>query len=495
VEKNSSLSECSIREVLLNAHKIDTVFDVSPLVIVGIHRLLTAIMQDILSPKKSSDLVAIWNKGYFDPDLINQFGDMYSHAFDLYSKDKPFYQSLKTPDSPNDKAQTVSYLSPLVPSGESHALFFRGDPLMESWCSTCVARELLTIAPFATVGGASVNNEYKRMSINRSDSIYVIPGGSNLFEQLVYSLLLPINIPKTASKKEDRVWWRREDQVDTGDVLLEVGYLHSLTFQPRALRLYPQQHDSNVRCSHCNRPTDVTVSQIYYQGGEYRNRKLSTWIDPFIAYYTKNDNIHPITARKGRSLWREFTALFSPTPTRDNIAAIPPAIIYQMYNEMIDYMQIYPFTCVAVITQKTKFEEVVQGGFSVPMAALSTYDGSDAVDRAIALAGSAEKATWYIFKTHYDVSKVKNKKMYRDATLEYWAMLEDRFNEFVLSLSLEIDKKAWGDSVLEACCKLFDDFAKMSGIHSLESSESFSHTRAHCRVLIERKIKEYIKKQ
>ncbi|MCB0109796.1 MAG: type I-E CRISPR-associated protein Cse1/CasA, partial [Caldilineaceae bacterium] len=37
----------SIFDVLLNAHTYKDIYDPSPLVIVGIHRLLTAIVQDI----------------------------------------------------------------------------------------------------------------------------------------------------------------------------------------------------------------------------------------------------------------------------------------------------------------------------------------------------------------------------------------------------------------------------------------------------------------
>ena len=56
LERDGLMTQYSIRDVLLNAHNYFAIYDPSPLVVVGIHRLLTAILQDALNPQENHDL-------------------------------------------------------------------------------------------------------------------------------------------------------------------------------------------------------------------------------------------------------------------------------------------------------------------------------------------------------------------------------------------------------------------------------------------------------
>ena len=65
LERDGILTQHSIREALLNAHNYFAIYDPSPLVVVGIHRLLTAILQDALNPQENHDLEQLWKDGKF----------------------------------------------------------------------------------------------------------------------------------------------------------------------------------------------------------------------------------------------------------------------------------------------------------------------------------------------------------------------------------------------------------------------------------------------
>ena len=55
-DTRGELRQHGIREALVHTHEYAAIYDPSPLVIVGIHRLLTAILQDALNPQENADL-------------------------------------------------------------------------------------------------------------------------------------------------------------------------------------------------------------------------------------------------------------------------------------------------------------------------------------------------------------------------------------------------------------------------------------------------------
>ena len=103
-KSDGELVQVSISEALLNAKNYTAIYDSSPLVVVGVHRLLTAILQDALAPKENDDLEQFWKNG-FPVKKIEDFGRKYIDRFDLFSPDKPFLQSADLPLFPKTKEE------------------------------------------------------------------------------------------------------------------------------------------------------------------------------------------------------------------------------------------------------------------------------------------------------------------------------------------------------------------------------------------------------
>src|SRR5690606_35336624 len=113
----NELVEMSLSEILTNADTLRTVFDPSPLVVMGIHRLLVAILQDTFQPRRRSELIRLWQTKRFDPERIASFGQQVANLFDLFSESQPFLQSADIPLSPSRDAKTVGYVYPDLPAG------------------------------------------------------------------------------------------------------------------------------------------------------------------------------------------------------------------------------------------------------------------------------------------------------------------------------------------------------------------------------------------
>ncbi|MGD9101521.1 MAG: type I-E CRISPR-associated protein Cse1/CasA, partial [Anaerolineae bacterium] len=70
-----------IEQTLLRAQEFAFIYEPSPLVVVGIHRLLTAILQDVLRPRHLSDLVELRRAGQFPVEDVRAFGERYAGRF------------------------------------------------------------------------------------------------------------------------------------------------------------------------------------------------------------------------------------------------------------------------------------------------------------------------------------------------------------------------------------------------------------------------------
>lgn len=142
-----------IEATLLRAHEFTAIYDPSPLVIAGIHRLLTAIAQAIGDPRRPNDIKALWRAEIFPVDKVADFGARYADRFDLFSETAPFYQSADLPMRPDkgDKIKSVSVLTAETSRITALHHYRHGRVMEEQFCPTCAAKGLLTIPQFIWV--------------------------------------------------------------------------------------------------------------------------------------------------------------------------------------------------------------------------------------------------------------------------------------------------------------------------------------------------------
>ncbi len=467
------LDDVSLEQALVQAHTLRAIHDASPLVIVGIHRLLTAVLQDIFDPHNEEDLDALWDAGQFLEADIRAFGEQYAHRFDLFSKDAPFLQSADIPLEPEKKTWDIALLFMELPTGTFVTHYQHGLAEDHFFCSTCVARGLLTIPAFATSGGAGI-----KPSINGVPPIYVLPGGDTLFEKLWAALILPEFQPQAASTTVDNVWWRRDSIVGYKDEVTEVSYLHSLTFPARRVRLHPAP--MRTPCTRCGAQTAWGARTMVYQMGESRPKDAPFWHDPFAAYRVRGKkDPTPIRPWEDKALWREFAALFLPMTPEDEAKehTLMPSALYQRGELAVedigpDY-EIFPVRCVGLRTDmKAKIFEWLDASFDVPTALLHDPLGSDEVRRGLDVTTDCARLMAGIFRGAFSREGAEHHTDVKKRMLAaYWVALAAPFREFVLGVAVPETRQAaftaWVEQVTEQGKATFKEAAESIGDSAL----------------------------
>ena len=428
--------QLSIRDCLANAHELYAFADPSPLVVASLQRLLAAIVQDICRPRSLSALAAILMQGRFDPSDIDAFGNRYAHRFDLFSPTEPFLQTadigLELPKKKGD-TKTVGYLFPEEPTATNINHFFHRYDDDYQFSPATAALGLITIPAFATSGGAGI-----KPSINGVPPLYVLPVGDTLFETLAFSIITPDFQPQIASA-DDRPAWNRDPVIERSKEVLSVGYLESLTFPARRVRLFPEQGPG--RCSRSGEWSDILVRRMVFDMGHSRPKGSALWMDPFAAYrFRGKEEPAPIRPQEGKVLWREYGNLFHtvvPDDSGEVQAGVvqPPAVVLQvaqLQDHGIDH-PIWRFRCTGIRTDmKAKVFEWVDEALEVPAGLLSDPLGQFDVEEAVQRAEDWSKR---IRAIHYGAFGDDDQfgPIRQRMEMRYWTRLADPFREFVLA--------------------------------------------------------------
>ena len=427
-----------IAQTLAGAHVLRGISESSPLVVVGLLRLLIAVLQDALAPQEACDLLSLWAAGRFPEARLKDFGVQFRERFDLFSAGCPFLQcsDLGLAPTKEDRVKSVGYLAPEMPTGSEITHYRHGGGAGYTLCPACAARGLVTMSAFATSGGAGI-----KPSINGVPPIYVMPQGETLFATLTASLICPPFQPKTATTVDDRAWWRRDAWLGRGEETLDVGYVHSLTFAARRVRLHPQL--LNEHCMRCGESTAWGVRTMVFDMGECRPKGAPFWQDPFAAYHVpQKGNPIPVRPQEGKALWREYASLFLTEP--ESSGRLRPRVLDQL-GTLYDLVEqglapaipAMAYRCVGLRTDmKAKVFEWVDGVLDVPPGLLRSTKGGYEVIGAIGYATDCAKALREVFRAAFARG---NKGSERYANLRtraegaYWRSLAQPFRQLVLS--------------------------------------------------------------
>lgn len=498
-DTRGDLSQHGIRDALVNAHEYVAIYDPSPLVVVGIHRLLTAILQDALDPQENDDLDQLWARGKFPADKIDKFGKQYADRFDLFSEDKPFFQSADLPMFPEEKerkaSKRVAQLFPETPSGSLVTHYRHTTDEEQVFSPTAAAAGLVTMPPFVSSGGAGL-----MPSINGVPPIYVLPSGKTLFESLTASLISARWLDQYATTGDDLAWWKRpaptivhkSNKKKAGmsfrvhRQLSEVGYLHGLTFPARKVRLHPER--LNAVCSRSGQRSAWCVRTMAFRMGEscLEISDHLVWRDPFAAYKLpskqtnkrkaiakkkKADKPEAIEPTRGRAVWREFAGLFLQPPGKDQQTQRPLFLDQLAELKVARKVETYPFRCVAFQTNKRmKYYEWMDFGFDVPPSLLQDPNGALWTEQALSFATECATTITRTFSVTFKrdaKSPERFKRLKEWLKSDYWSMLAGKFRQFVLALGNPAKQEqtlvGWYDTVVREAEKAFDDAADKTG--------------------------------
>jgi CRISPR system Cascade subunit CasA len=399
----------NIPQTITGAHQIRALYDPSPLVTVAIHRLLLAILQEVINPQNRTDLKRVWQAGQFTAEQLQPFAEKYAHRFDLFSPTAPFLQSADLPLQPEKKndGKPISYLMPEEPAGTGVTHYTHAYDDHQRLCSACVAKGLLMIPAFASSGGAGI-----KPSVNGVPPIYVIPGGKTLFESLAASLTIPKYQPpdfEPDPARYDLPWWKHDPVIAKKEEIQRAGYLQSLTFPARRTRLHPIPAEQQL-CTRCGQITSWHAATMIYEMGESRPKDASWWRDPFAAYRQpkkETDTPLPIRPVEGRAMWREFAGFVLPNKKDEKgQQAYRPAILNQL-EDVGDFLPYgddapIPLRLVGIRTDmKMKIFEWQESGFAVPPRLLSDLESAKFIEDGLEFAKQCDTTIKSTFRQFF----------------------------------------------------------------------------------------------
>lgn len=481
-------AELGIGVCLAEAHCLAALSDPSPLVVGGTHRLLAAILQAIYAPRDPGDIAALLRAGKFDPALLEQFAAQHVGRFELFHPTAPFLQTGDVPldgwrkpgkGQKNDwgEPKPVASLFVEVPAETNRTHFHHVTDEGHRLCPACCARGLLTIPSFVSSGGAG-----NRPSINGVPPVYVFPAGSSLFESLALSLVGQEFQPRAADPaRAGAAIWSEAPVVARGGQVSAVGYLESLTFPARRMRLYPQT--GRCCCTACGQPTSLSVGSMLFEMGQWLSEGSGVWDDPFAAYRKprgrakSDDGPRPVRPEEGKALWREYSVLLL-TEQEDQLR---PRVVQQL-AKLIDRGALpedrsVRFRCIGIRTDgKAKFFEWLDEALEAPPALLTDDHAAQYIGEALGRAGEVELALRFAFDRHFRPERDRggyNDKLARFKSVrarmltDYWQRLAPQFRRFVNDLTTEdgrgVVAAAWVDSLIREGRAAFDTAAEQVG--------------------------------
>lgn len=506
----------SIGDCLAEAHTLAALSDPSPLVVGGTHRLLAAILQAIYAPRDLGELAALLRDGRFDPARLEQFAARYAERFDIFHPTAPFLQTGDVPldgwKSP-EKGQKREWAAPKsaaallaeLPTATKRAFFHHVTDASHWLCPACCARSLVTIPAFASSEGAGI-----RPSINGVPPVYVLPAADTLFAALALSLICPDYQPPSADpQRADVAAWMGPTTIGKSSQVSAVGYIESLTFPARRVRLYPRVGAQS--CTQCGLPASVGVSSVHSEMGHWLSEGIGVWEDPFAAFRqpkgrSKNDDAgpRPIRPEEAKALWREYSGLL----LIEREGELRPAVVRQVARlverGVLDEAHMLRFRCLGIRTDgKAKIFEWLDESLEAPPALLTDPYAADLVDRALGWANTVHGIIEASFNSYFRPERDRgglNEKLARFKAVrarmsaDYWGRLAPRFSGFIAELAGADDRDAvavaWVDDVVRAGRQCFDMAAEQVGERA-NALRARVEARAACHRRLSAKRKEW----
>ncbi len=461
VADQSGVHELSLRDCLARAGQLAEVAESSPAIAFGIYRFLGAVVQHYLPLADDDDWADAWDKGGFDAEFLARVEAGCRDRMRLFDESHPFYQSgdIALGSKPAEPLKTVGYLSLDASTGTNIVHFSHPGDSEHAYCPVCCAKELLTLPPFAITGGRGL-----KTSINANPPVYVLPSGENLFQTILLNYILPQFQPRLATRPDPGPLWEESGVVEAEDERTRVGFIESLTWPPRRVRLFPNGRGA---CSRCGRAAAVLVRQVVFAQGRSRSKDLPTWEDPWAAYREnrpKKDAPIEMVALRPRedvATWRDFPTLFL---ERRNASWHRPAVLQQL-DLLVERQSLPPQAKVTYNTyslrtdMKAKVFEWRQDMFDFSTALLQTGIATAAVELAIKDTDDLAKALGWSLKALHPVSERENPdpkavqaalaSLASESRRRYWQGLELAFRAAILDPRLVgslAEQAAWNGS-------------------------------------------------
>lgn len=151
-QMDGRVAELNLRETLEKAHELRGVQGASPLETASLYRLLLAVLHSAFrGPSNKNEWAKLWDAKQFDMSRFDKYFKQWHSSFDLFDKERPFYQVKINKDG---RQKISNDVLPDVASGANSTLFSHSiDENNIILTASKAARTLLVMQTFSVAGG------------------------------------------------------------------------------------------------------------------------------------------------------------------------------------------------------------------------------------------------------------------------------------------------------------------------------------------------------
>lgn len=290
IRPDGTSCELSLRDTLAGAHELREILDYSPLVTASVYRLLLTVLHRIFGPDNERQWVALWERQRFDDSSLDDYWTEWTHRFDLYHPQWPFYQ---VANFATRKQSPIARLGLEFSCGHNDTLFDHSvDESPLHIPHAIAARLLLAIQSYGLTG--KLEGGYPKAGFLVDHAVSMLCGDS-LWSTLMLNLIW--NRP-TVNKSQDMPTWEKNTPTKFAERSPD-GYLDYLTWQARSIRLVPASVN------------EIGPKFIWIAGGYKTPEDASLFEDPQGAYRRDEERgLVPYRLASSKAVWRDSAALF-----------------------------------------------------------------------------------------------------------------------------------------------------------------------------------------
>ncbi len=463
VDVDGTLKDYSLRDLLAQAHDLQSLYDDSPLVVAALLRMILALLHRVYDgPRNRREWQAIWTAGRFDTTRLENYFEQWHDRFDLFDAEHPFYQTIHA--AVDEQIKPISTLLPELATGNNATLFDHTTDASDVALSPAAAARILIAAhSFGLAGPCNPQLKLYFTDGTTARGMIFLAEGNTLFETLVLNLIeYPAERP-IASGADDRPAWEMSDAYSP-DREMPQGYLDYLTWQNRRLLLIPEGSD-----------TTIVVRTMALTPG----LKLDAGVlakDP-MKHYRIDDKRGYISKRfsEDRALWRDSATLlrFSAADQQPPAVLVWLALLAEGGRPVLD--EHYSLRCMALgmASDQAKVEFYRYEHLPLPPAYLKEPQLVDLLTKALGAAENAASELWKASSTMAAVLLAPDEDSERRANPDdvrdlranmgterrYWAGLEPLFRETMQTLPEQGTEaiRRWFDWLRDAAWSSFNE--------------------------------------
>ena len=323
----SGATRVSLRDALVNAHRMRGVRHASPLATAALHRFLVATVHAAAWPgtgigpwgetetQARGQWLTMWSAGSLPEAAINAYLDRWHDRFFLLGGDHPFMQDPRVAD---DRRNPPGVLTLEIEAKGAKPLFFRGNSSLldpgEAACQVLVMQSFALgglVTPDAAFGG-EVTKSAEGGAFTRAAAACMVVQGRTLFETLLLNChgLWPDAPGPGQRGTGDRPTWERVAPPDPRDRDV-TGHLDLLTRRPRRIHLWHHLDDGGRA---------VVDGAAVLKGEVIPEASWQAWQahETMAAFRALTDEerkdktkppFRAVRFREGRAVWRDSVAL------------------------------------------------------------------------------------------------------------------------------------------------------------------------------------------